>query len=370
MRITLARLFLLLVFCAPLSAIAAPQDNSPYKVGALLHITGDYAVQGVAFREGVELAAAEINAAGGINGHPIQAIFEDTQYLPLLSNNGAKKLSQVDQVSAVLVSTVSEAKAAGATLQRAEVPTIVLWDSSPEIEALGDYFFGIGPWSPSSGERTAKFAHDYLKAKNAVIINTNSEWSLYVGNYFASTFKNEGGTVLETLSFNPDERDYRSTLARVRSEKPDIIYAPMDGNIVSFFQQAHQMQVGIPLLTSDIITDDYLSSEPKSFEGVYQSLSAPPDFPATKRMAESYAKYFHRPITQTQFVAWGYDGLELVAQAFREVGPDRVKVKDALHHIHDLDGASGTITMDAHGSAPRPVHMYQVEKGTLKLVEE
>ncbi|NDC38330.1 MAG: amino acid ABC transporter substrate-binding protein, partial [Proteobacteria bacterium] len=277
-------LSLLLALSVTPSISASADEQPPLRIGALLHLTGEFAVQGVAFRQGAELAADEVNTAGGVNGRKIEVVFEDTQYKPILSNSGAKKLSQIDKVAAVLISTATEAKAAGSVLQRDSLPGIVLWDSSPEIEALGEYMFGIGPWAPSSGARSAEFAWNTLKAKRAAVIYSNTEWSQYVAKFFESRMKELGGTIVRHYSLNPEENDFRTVLAKVSESKPDVLYAPIDGNIVAFFEQVQQRKVTIPIITSDIITDEYLETSPKSFEGVYQTMTGAPDSPAAQRM--------------------------------------------------------------------------------------
>jgi ABC-type branched-subunit amino acid transport system substrate-binding protein len=46
----------------------ARAENPPPRIGALIVLTGQYAMQGNAFREGIELAVDEINESGGIAG--------------------------------------------------------------------------------------------------------------------------------------------------------------------------------------------------------------------------------------------------------------------------------------------------------------
>lgn len=63
---------------AGLNSQASAQDNSPVVVGAPLPVTGVVAADGIEFRNGLELAAQEINAMGGILGRPIEILVEDT----------------------------------------------------------------------------------------------------------------------------------------------------------------------------------------------------------------------------------------------------------------------------------------------------
>ena len=57
-------------------------DPEPIKIGALYPITGTGAVFGVPAKQGHEMAVAEINASGGINGRQIVTIARDTKTKP------------------------------------------------------------------------------------------------------------------------------------------------------------------------------------------------------------------------------------------------------------------------------------------------
>jgi branched-chain amino acid transport system substrate-binding protein len=64
----LIRILLLLTLVAPRPTFA---DTPPIRIGALIVLTGQYAMQGSAFREGIELAIDEVNAGGGIHGRTL-----------------------------------------------------------------------------------------------------------------------------------------------------------------------------------------------------------------------------------------------------------------------------------------------------------
>ena len=127
-------------------------------------------MQSQAFLEGIELAAELKNQAGGINGRKIQVISEDAHNMANKSNSAARKLISADQVAATIISSNLDAMASGPIFEKAQVPALVLWDASPEIDSLGHYIFSIGPWIPSSGQAATRFANKKLKAKTAVIL--------------------------------------------------------------------------------------------------------------------------------------------------------------------------------------------------------
>ena len=107
-----------------------------------------------------------------------------TSTSPQRSRGTAKKLIELDKIQAGIVASYHDAKLVAPMFERAKIPLIVLWDSSPKLEALGEYTFGIGTWLPSSGEVSANFAKNQLKASKVAILNTNTEWSLDVSAAF------------------------------------------------------------------------------------------------------------------------------------------------------------------------------------------
>lgn len=83
-------LFLVLLSLAQ-TALA---EGDPVRIGALMVLSGQYAMQGNAFREGIELAIEEVNAKGGINGRKLELQAEDTGNLPANALTASRRLLQ------------------------------------------------------------------------------------------------------------------------------------------------------------------------------------------------------------------------------------------------------------------------------------
>ena len=95
------------------------------KVGAALPFSGGLELFGEQARLGLDLAAAEINAAGGILGQQVEIVYEDNKTDPKTSNERARKLIQSDEVIAVTGPITSAARDAMAgTMERFETPLL------------------------------------------------------------------------------------------------------------------------------------------------------------------------------------------------------------------------------------------------------
>ena len=140
-------------------------NKSPVTIGGIFYLTGEVASGCNAIREGAEVALDEINREGGINGRPLRFDIQDSHFNPREAHTLAKRFSANPEVKGILISGIVETKSAAAPLERAKIPYLTLWDSAPEIEALGDYSFGIGPWLPATYELAAEFVFNRLNAR-------------------------------------------------------------------------------------------------------------------------------------------------------------------------------------------------------------
>lgn len=345
------------------------QEQESVKFGAVLHLTGDQAEPARAFREGIELATLEINQRGGIRGLPLKVIIEDDKLQTKEAFTAAKKLIEIDHVDAAIDASYLEVMANGVLFQNAKIPVITLWDSSKEIEALGNYIFGIGIWTPSAGEKSAKFAISKLSAQTAVIINIQNEWSQAVSVFFKKKYEELGGKVLDTYTLVPGTNDFRTTLAKVKAQKPDVIYSPITDGVVQFYKQAEQLKLNTPTITSDIITAEHTAAAPSAFEGIYQTQAQDPDSPETEHMKRLYKETYGMEPTQPLFVAWGYDAVQLFSSAMEKLGSSGEKVRDYLReNVKEYKGASGSITI-TNGSSPKLEKVFRIEKAVFIPVE-
>jgi branched-chain amino acid transport system substrate-binding protein/urea transport system substrate-binding protein len=74
----------------------------PIKIGAVLPFSGGVELYGEQARLGLELAAADINAAGGILGRPVTLVFRDDGTRPNIATEAARKLVEEDGTLAVV----------------------------------------------------------------------------------------------------------------------------------------------------------------------------------------------------------------------------------------------------------------------------
>jgi branched-chain amino acid transport system substrate-binding protein len=352
-----------------LSVTSALADDQVISIGAIMHLTGDFAMYGASFREGVELAESEINERGGIRGRKVRVVFEDSEMKPVKAHSAAMKLLNVDNVTAGLITTMTEAKSAGTLFEQRKKPIICLWDSAPQLDDIGEYVFGIGAWLPGSGEVAADFAYNNLRARTAgIIAAVNDEASMQVSRIFSDMFKKFGGRIAIEQSIDPQGADFRTILLKNREANPDVLYAPFGYNQATFIKQVRESGFKGPVVFLDTLSEDVIRQAGEAAEGVYQTQVGDPDAEATGKFIQLYRKHFGRAPSSVLFSAWGFDGMNLLASAMQAGSDDSQAIMKWLHALRGYDGASGPIAFTSGGSSRVYPKMYRVESGKLKLV--
>lgn len=355
-RRSLLRLFAVFSFVGTASL---PINAETLRVGVILHLTGDLAMQSQAFREGIELAAEQANRT---SKDAVTLFFEDGKNSAPASYSAAKKLLATDTIDAALISSYLDAKTDAALFESARIPAVVLWDASPEIDALGEYVFSIGPWIPSSGKAAADFSRDHLKAKRAGILLSEDPFSESAAESFRERFERFGRKIVftERLGNHPD---YRSSITKLKGQDLDVLYSPVVSNIVPFYMQLRQLGVKVPAISCNVITPEHIKNNSEIFEGIYHTMVEDPSGERFKRLTALYEQKFHAPLTLPWYVATGFDALNLVMHARNQSDGTGPGMKDALLRTKDFAGVSQTFTINPGGSSPVHEKVFVIRDG-------
>ena len=100
-------------------------SKEPYRIGAVFSVTGAASFLGEPEKNTILMLQDQINKAGGINGHPIEVVIEDSKSDETQAVLSAKKLLERDKVLAIIgPSTTGESMALVPILNVAKTPMI------------------------------------------------------------------------------------------------------------------------------------------------------------------------------------------------------------------------------------------------------
>ncbi len=335
-------------------------------VGYYGDLTGRTSNFGQSTKRGVEMAADEINKAGGINGRQIQIIPEDDEGRPEKAATVVTKLIDQDRVIALLGEVASgNTLAAAPKAQAARVPMISPSSTNPAVTQVGDYISRVCFIDPFQGEVMAKFAANTLKAKSAAImLDFNSPYSRGLTDFFEASFTKLGGQVVDKQSYTQGDRDYKGQLTAIRSKNPDVIYVPgYYGEVGVIAKQAEQLGIKAPMLGGDGWDATQLwdlggTSLNGDFISNHYSVDDPS--PAIQKFVADYKA--RNGTVPDALAALGYDAMKVLADAITRAGTtEGPKLRDAINGTKNFPGVTGTITIDADRNAVKPAVVLKLQ---------
>lgn len=358
---------LLFVFaCERKGGPGTSNGTGPIVVGYYGDLSGRTSNFGQSTKEGVLMAADEINKAGGINGRQIQILSEDDEGRPEKAATVVTKLIDQDKVVALLGEVASgNTLAAAPKAQSSKIPMISPSSTNPAVTQVGDYIFRVCFIDPFQGEVMAKFAANTLKAKKAAImIDFNSPYSRGLTEFFEASFKKLGGEIVNRQSYTQGDRDYKGQLTAIRSANPDVIYVPgYYGEVGVIAKQAQQLGIKAPMLGGDgwdatqlwELGGDALNGY---FISNHYSIDDPA--PAIQKFVTDYqGRYSKKP---DALAALGYDAMKVLEAGIKAAGTtDGPKLRDAIAKTQSFPGVTGAITLDAQRNAVKPAVVLKLQ---------
>jgi len=344
----------------------AGSSSGPIVVGYYGDLTGRTSNFGQSTKNGVLMAADEINKAGGIDGRQVQILSEDDEGRPEKAATVATKLIDQDRVIALLGEVASgNSLAAAPKAQAGHVPMISPSSTNPAVTQVGDYIFRVCFIDPFQGEVMAKFAFNTLKAKKAAImLDFNSPYSRGLTDFFEAAFKKFGGQIVNKQSYTQGDRDYKGQLTAIRSDNPDVIYVPgYYGEVGVIAKQAKQLGINVPLLGGDgwdatqlwDLGGDSLNGD---FISNHYSVDDPS--PAIQKFVGDYKGRYGR--APDALAALGYDAMRVLADSIKRAGTtEGAKLRDAIAQTKNFGGVTGTITIDAQRNAVKPAVVLKLQ---------
>lgn len=344
-------------------------------VGEYASLTGSEATFGVNSDNGVELAADEINKAGGVLGRKVKLIVEDDQSKPGQPSTAVNKLIQSDKVVAVIGEIASSRSLEAAPIcQAAKIPMISPGSTNPTVTQSGDYIFRVCFIDPFQGTVMAKFALDTLHAKKvAILSDVTSDYSKGLSQYFTEYYKAHGGEIVVERSYSGGgkDKDFRAQLTAIKAAQPDAIFVPgyyTEAGLIA--KQARVLGIKVPLLGGDGWDSPKLSEIGGSaLDGCYFSTHFSPadSNPKVQTFVKAYqGKYNAMPDGMAPL---GYDAMMILADAIKRAGTtEGDKVRDALAATKNYDAVTGNITIDANRNAQKSAVVLEVHGKENKFV--
>lgn len=334
-------------------------DGQAYKIGAVVDISGSASSLGEPERDTLKMLADELNAQGGIDGHPVELIILDNKSVETEAVLAAKKLIEQDKVLAIIgCSTSGPSLAMVDTAQKAGVPMISLAASALIVEPAADrqWVFKTAQGDRTVADRIAGYLAD-RGLTDVAFLSMNNSFGDSGRAGFEEAAAARGINIILKEKFEATDKDMTAQLAKVKASpaQATVIWAiPPSAAIVT--KNYHDLGLDIPLLQSHGIANQaFLDLAGPAADGVIAPVSSLivaeqlPDSDPQKTLLLEYISSYQGLYNAepSAFGGYAHDAFRLVVQAIGEAGPDRAAIRDALETTTGFVGITGIFNLSA-----------------------
>lgn len=335
-------------------ATTEPTDGSatPITVGAIQDLSGGLEIYGEQQQDASELAIAEINDAGGVNGLTLELINKNTQSQDSLNVQYTRDLIQTNGARVVVGALTSSQREAMRPLVSSG-QALYFYPALYEGGVCDANTVMTGPSASQQIKPLVDYALENLGEKY-YILAPNYNFGSISTTWFKKYIEDGGGEVVGSELIPLDVSNYSSTLNQIQAAKPDVIvWLPVGASQTGF---AAQFAVSGLKDQMTLISTNYgsgnqqLAIDPSAGEGIIAALDYVPqiDNQENKDFKEAWnalygsgADEIHETAANT-WISW-----KLWAEAANMAGStEPAEVLKALQSGISIDSPSGRVTFD------------------------
>lgn len=367
----------------------AAATGDPYKIGAILDITGSASALGVPERNTLQMLVQQVNDQGGIKGpdgkmHKVDLVLYDNNGQESESVLLANKLIKTDRVPVIIgTSQTGTSLAIVDAVQKGQVPLISLAASARVVTPV-DQRQWVFKTSWNDDLVVAAVVAD-LKARNLTriaLLTVNNAYGDSARTAFEQQAPAAGLQLVLTDRFDTGVKDLTPLLNRVKAGDAQavVVWAlPPETAIAAKAHKALKLTQQL-YLSHGVATGQFLQLAGEAAEGALMpggKALVPDQIPASDPQKQAmdqfnslYTAAHKTPISNFGGHAW--DAFQLAVRALGQAGPDPVRVRDALETgITEQVGITGIYNMsrtDHTGLDKRGLVVLQVQGGAFRLV--
>lgn len=234
---------------------ALAQGGPPIRIGVPLPLTGGLAGAGAQLQWGIEYAAKEANAAGGLFGRKLELVIEDTKGEPNTSATVAAKLGGQDKVDAVVGGFGSTADfALLSAIQNYNLIFVHPGSSSVRLEEnFGKYpwYFHVYIWDYHRQKAAVNFFKSVPGLKTVAVAYEDKLYGTDGSKFTLQYAKEAGLEVVMNEPFRAGTPDFSPILNRVKTLDPDVLFIiGYSGDNLQVARQAQQLGIKPKLIVT------------------------------------------------------------------------------------------------------------------------
>jgi branched-chain amino acid transport system substrate-binding protein len=339
-----------------MSWIAGPAlaNDTTIVIGCIDDLSALVAEAGNDSLNGVKLAVAEANAAGGVKGKQIKLVIYDGKVDPQLTSTFVTRAIEDDGAVAIFGGNVSGA--APGVIIIANEQHVPFFGMSAAADFLTNpstpYYFRFGPSNSQDAAAVANLVQQ-SGIKRVAIISNSLPFGLDGAKAISAALKARNVEVAINEVYEVSATDITPQVVKVRDANPDAIIVwpyPADGGRV--LRTMAQLKLTAPTIIARVaLFEAFRKLAVETAEGAVVPNTVDTDRPDVKAMLEKFNAQFG-PRPPTMYIAMGYDGAKAAIKALADdkvqsaldggdIAAARVALRDAVEKIGTFDSIQG-----------------------------
>ena len=340
------------------------------KIGGLYELSGAGASAGTNFKNGVDMAVKEINAAGGILGKKLEHSIADTQSNPGVAKGLATKA--IDDGSFAVFGPVFSGSimVSMAETRRAEVPNFTGGEAAAITKQGNPYIFRTSFTQDTAMPKVARYIANGLKAKTVAVIYVNNDFGKGGRDALTKALADAGAKVVADISTDSGQVDFSAPVLKAKQANADVIFVyTNEEESARALRELRKQGVAKPIVGETTLTGQkVIELAGDAANGAIAHVGLTVDSPnplMLKFKANFYQNYKY--ISDHNGIK-GYTGVYLLKAAIEKVGKvDRVAVAKALHGLSvsaaKVPGVIMDVSIDNNGDLDRESFLVEVKDG-------
>lgn len=347
---------------------AMAQQTLP--ISAIVELSGNGATSGTMFKNGLELATKEVNAAGGVLGRRIAIKVQDTQSNPGVAKSLAAKAAD-DEPYVVMGPGFSGSMIVSMTeTRRAEIPNFTAAEASAITAQGNPYVFRTSFSQASSMPKIARHIAETMKAKSVAVIFVNSDFGKGGRDAIIKELTARNVKVVADISTDPGQVDFAAAVLKAKQSNPDVIFPYLtEEESARLLRELRKQGVDKPIVgETTIVEQKVIELAGDAANGVigHVGLTAAAPNPLIKSFAERFEKEYGAKPNHNAIK--GYIGLYTVKAVTEKIGKvDRKAFAQAMKNVKlsakTAPGLLMDVSYDDKGDLDRESYLVEVKDG-------
>ena len=331
---------------------ASAQAEDVIKIGQSTALSGPAATWGVGAKRSAEMAIAEINAAGGINGKKLVLISRDSEHNPVKAVANYRELVEKEGCVALLGGSNSAAMLAVAPIINNElkVPLVCPATDATKIteneaweKGLPNYMFRYGMYGRGQSQAMVRFAVEEFGFKNIALLTWTAGWGVTGRGAILDRLKELKIEPVADETYDTADTDVTPQLLKIKSADAQVILnygLPRENTYV--LRTKAKIGFQAPYISAWGIASHSFWNAAKQFaEGVMTTTTVTPDGPQSEKVQKflsSYRKQHGNNLEAIPATFAAYDIIYLLADVIKKVGSNPNEIRSGLENVENFDG--------------------------------